>query len=78
MRYPSISETLNQLKRINLISRLILEFEVELAADGIIFYSGSPKMISGIYGSFSQQADVVADWLKARFGNVEIDGTPPP
>ena len=56
-------------------NNVILEFEVELTADGIIFYSGSPKVISGISGPFFREADVVSDWLKARFGNVEIDGT---
>ena len=58
-------------------NEIALEFEVELTMDGVIFYCVAPRVISGTCSSYSEQADLVADWLRRKFSKVEIDTSPP-
>ena len=52
---------------------LILDFEVELLSNGIVLYENSPQVVSGKSPGSKEQAMQVADWLKSKFQNVEVD-----
>lgn len=52
---------------------LVLDFEVKLLNNGIVFYETSPKVIKGRSDDSREQAQQVACWLKSKFRNVEID-----
>lgn len=52
---------------------LTIEFEVELAANGIIFYKKSGKLISGDQQDFKPMADQVEVWLKDKYSFVDVD-----
>jgi hypothetical protein len=51
----------------------ILDFEVELLIDGIVLYESSPKIIKGTCDGTNEVARKVADWLRLKFRNVEVD-----
>jgi hypothetical protein len=55
-----------------------LEFEVEPLADGIVFYSADPKLLSGEGAPIAEAADHVLRWLSAKFRHVEVDASPKP
>ena len=55
-----------------------LEFEVESLADGIVFYSAEPKLLSGEGAPNADAADQVLRWLRAKFQHVEVDAAPKP
>ena len=52
---------------------IMLEYEVELLGDGIVFYEMSAKVVKGASVSTKEQAQQVADWLKSKLKKVEID-----
>jgi hypothetical protein len=52
---------------------IILDYEVELLNDGIVFYEMSAKVVKGASAGTKEQAQQVADWLKSQFKKVEID-----
>lgn len=54
----------------------ILEFEVELLSDGIVFYSSNPKIIAGNSSDFEEEISAVETWLRLKFSNVEVDRSP--
>jgi hypothetical protein len=49
-----------------------LEFEVELATNGVIFYKTSGKLISGDQQDFRPMADHVEAWLKDKYSFVDV------
>lgn len=55
-----------------------LEFEVEPLAQGIVFYSADPKLLSGEGAPNADAADQVLRWLNAKFSHVEVDASPKP
>ncbi len=55
-----------------------LEFEVEPLANGIVFYSTDPKLLSGEGAATTEAADQVLRWLSAKFSHVEVDASPKP
>lgn len=52
---------------------LTLDYEVEILIDGIVLYETSTKIIKGQAIDYKKQTQEVANWLKAKFKNVEID-----
>ena len=52
---------------------LTLDFEVELLSNGIVLYENSLKVVSGVSTGSEKQALQVADWLRLKFQNVEVD-----
>ncbi|SDR44988.1 hypothetical protein [Pseudovibrio sp. Tun.PSC04-5.I4] len=50
-----------------------LDFEVELLNDGIVLYEVSPKIIKGALAGSNEEAQKVADWLRSKFRNVEVE-----
>ncbi|MBB3595014.1 hypothetical protein FHX08_005424 [Rhizobium sp. BK529] len=56
---------------------LILEYEVELSAHGIILYNRAPKVVSGDRISCPDRADIIAEWLRSKFSNVKVDTSLP-
>lgn len=54
----------------------ILEFEVELLSDGIVFYSSNLKIIEGNGSDFEEEISAVETWLRLKFSNVEVDRSP--
>lgn len=50
-----------------------LEFEVELATNGVIFYKKSAKLTSGDQKDFRPMSDQVEKWLKDKFSYVDVD-----
>ena len=55
-----------------------LEFEVESLADGIVFSSAEPKLLSGDGAPNADAADQVLRRLRAKFTHVEVDASPKP
>jgi hypothetical protein len=55
-----------------------LEFEVDPLADGIVFCSADPKLLSGEGAPSAEAADHVLRWLSAKFRHVEVDASPKP
>ena len=54
-------------------SDVSIQYEVELAQNGIIFYSKSPKLISGNIKDINSKSEIVTMHLKSDFGNLIID-----
>jgi hypothetical protein len=56
----------------------VLEFEVEPAARGVIFYPADPKVISGNATGIEEAAKAVEAWLRDKFAEVDVDQSPKP
>jgi hypothetical protein len=54
-------------------SDVSIQYEVELAQNGIIFYSKSPKLIWGSIDNIDSKSEIVISQLKRDFDNVIID-----
>lgn len=52
---------------------LVLEFEVEPLTDGIVLYRADPNLIKGSQSNLDDETQVVEDWLRNKFTNVEIE-----
>ncbi|OSQ49945.1 hypothetical protein [Thalassospira alkalitolerans] len=51
----------------------IIDFEVELLQGGIVFYRRGAKIISGQNQNLESATNAVEDWIKLKFGHVEVD-----
>lgn len=57
--------------------RSILDYEVELLADGgIAFYCNGPMTASGLPADESMVVQAIETWLRENFKTVEIDNSP--
>lgn len=54
-------------------SNVTIQYEVELAQNGIIFYSKSPKLISGSIEDINSKSMIVVNQLREDFENVIVD-----
>jgi hypothetical protein len=52
-----------------------IQYEVELAQNGIIFYSKSPKLVSGKIEDIYSKSEIVISQLRSDFENVTIDNS---
>lgn len=51
----------------------VIEFEVELLQDGIVFYRKGVKIISCGDQNIDPIVIAVEQWLKSKFNHVEVD-----
>jgi len=58
--------------------RSILDYEVELAAGGIIFYCNGPMTASGLPADENAVSKAIEEWLRGQFSEVIMDDTPAP
>lgn len=57
--------------------RSILDYEVELLADGgIALYCNGPMTASGLPADEATVVETIATWLRENFKSVELDNTP--
>jgi hypothetical protein len=54
-------------------SHVTIQYEVELAQNGIIFYSKSPKLISGTIEDINSKSMIVVNQLREDFESVIVD-----
>ncbi len=54
---------------------LVIDFEVELLQQGIVFYKKSAKLVKGYLSDTKSIEDQVESWLRSKFSDVEIDFT---
>ncbi len=52
-----------------------IQYEVELAQNGIIFYSKSPKLISGAVEDINSKSALVIAQLNRDFNSVIVDNS---
>jgi hypothetical protein len=52
-----------------------IQYEVELAQNGIIFYSKSPKLVSGEIEDIYSKSEIVISQLRSDFESVTIDNS---
>ena len=55
-----------------------LEFEVEQLTNGVLFYATDPKIIAGEAALVANAGEQVLQWLRRKFGHVEVDSSSKP